>query len=125
MTHKGYLLVTHTAFKGFSGRGWSESSTSYRCLAAHSTTVKPIKLSRTKVEYIFGASLETHLSDWKDDPKIHRGLPCSLREIPPPVIRAGSDGEDFAEIIVPDSFEPGSIMVFATDMAVHLFCLDC
>ena len=83
-------------------------------------TVKPIKLSRTKVDYVFGASLEVHFSEWKDDPKINRGLPSSLRDIPAPVIRAGSDGEDFTEIIVPDSFEPGSIMVFATDMAVHI-----
>jgi glycogen debranching enzyme len=24
VTHKGYMLVAHTAFKGFSGRGWGE-----------------------------------------------------------------------------------------------------
>ena len=24
ISHKGYMLVAHTAFKGFSGRGWSE-----------------------------------------------------------------------------------------------------
>jgi glycogen debranching enzyme len=26
VTHKGYMLIAHTAFKGFSGRGWSEST---------------------------------------------------------------------------------------------------
>ena len=24
ISHKGYMLVAHTAFKGFSGRGWSK-----------------------------------------------------------------------------------------------------
>ncbi len=72
------------------------------------------------MQYVFGATLKTRFSDWKDDPKLHRGIPSTLEKISSPVIREGSDGEDYAEIIVPDSFEPGSIMVFATDMSVRL-----
>lgn len=76
------------------------------------------------MQYVFGATLKTRFSNWKDDPKLHRGIPSTLEKISSPVIREGSDGEDYAEIIVPDSFEPGSIMVFATDMSVrHLSAL--
>ena len=25
ITHKGYMLIAHTAFPGFQGRGWGES----------------------------------------------------------------------------------------------------
>jgi len=70
------------------------------------------------VQYIFGATLRTRFSEWKSDPKVNRGIPSSLEEIPPPVIRDGHEGEDYAEIIVPDSFDPGSIMLFATEMTV-------
>ncbi|KAL7419064.1 bifunctional 4-alpha-glucanotransferase/amylo-alpha-1,6-glucosidase [Cryptotrichosporon argae] len=102
-THQGYLLVAHTAFKGFSGRGW----------------IKPVKLSRTKISYIFGASLKTRASEWKDDPTTHRGIPATLEEIDSSKveIRSGSDESGvYQEIVVPETFEPGSIMVFATDM---------
>ncbi|ORY30247.1 putative glycogen debranching enzyme [Naematelia encephala] len=101
VTHKGYMLVAHTAFKGFQGRGW----------------IKPIRLSRTKIDYILGASLVVHPDQWKSDPKIHQGMPSEVTLLPPPEIRSGADsGEDYVEIVVPDRFDPGSIMLFATDM---------
>ena len=101
ITHKGYMLVAHTAFKGFSGRGW----------------IKPIKLSRTKIEYVFGATIKTDFSQWKNDPNTHRGIPSTLEEIPAPPVRQGQDNDgDYSEMIVPDVFEPGSIMLLATDM---------
>ncbi|KAK4685222.1 glycogen debranching enzyme, partial [Tremellales sp. Uapishka_1] len=101
VTHKGFLLVAHTAFKGSSGRGW----------------IKPIKLGRTKVEFILGASLKTDISAWKDDPTTHRGIPSTLVEIDTTEIRTGKDDDgDYSEIIVPEKYEPGSIMLFATDM---------
>jgi glycogen debranching enzyme len=44
-------------------------------------------------------------------------MPAELEEIPQPTIRKGEDDNGhYAEIIVPESFEPGSIMVFATEM---------
>jgi glycogen debranching enzyme len=56
---------------------------------------------------------------WKDDPKNHYGLPSTLEDITQPEIRVGKDGDgDYSEIVVPDIFGPGSIMVFATDMTV-------
>ncbi|OCF33773.1 glycogen debranching enzyme [Kwoniella heveanensis BCC8398] len=101
VTHKGYMLIAHTAFKGFHGRGW----------------IKPIKLSRTTIDYLFGASITTDFGAWKDDRKTHKGIPSTLTEVPEPAIRHGKDGDgDYSEIIVPDHFEPGSIMVFATSM---------
>ena len=123
ITHKGYMLVVHTAFKGFFGHGWSESRLKWCSGVLTRVSVKPIRLSRTKVKYIFGATLKTRFSEWQDDPKVHRGIPSTLEEIPEPHIKLGFDGEDYAEIVVPDSFDPGSIMVFATDMAVRPFTL--
>ncbi|KAK8847657.1 glycogen debranching enzyme [Kwoniella newhampshirensis] len=101
ITHKGFMLIAHTAFKGFSGRGW----------------IKPIKLGRTKINYLFGASISTRFNEWKDDPKTHKGIPSTLTEISEPAIRTGTDGDgEYQEIVIPDVFEPGSIMVFSTAM---------
>jgi glycogen debranching enzyme len=87
--------------------------------------VKPAKLSRTKVTYLCGASVKTHFDEWKDDPKTHGGIPSELVEIPTPEIRVGKDNDgEYSEIVVPDEFNPGSIMLFATDMDVsHPFLL--
>ena len=61
--------------------------------------------------------MKTDYSQWKDDPSTHKGIPSSLQELPAPEIIRGQDGDgDWAEILVPDVFEPGSIMLFATDM---------
>lgn len=80
--------------------------------------VKPIKLSRTKITYVLGASITTRLSEYKDG-STHGGIPSTLEEIPEPNVRVGNDQDgDYSEIIVPDSFEPGSILVYATDMHV-------
>ncbi|EIW71077.1 hypothetical protein TREMEDRAFT_37541 [Tremella mesenterica DSM 1558] len=101
ITHKGYMLVAHTAFRGFSGRGW----------------IKPIKLSRSKVSFICGASVKTHYNEWQDDSKTHRGIPSTLEEIKDVQIRTGRDADgDYSELIVPDVFEPGSIILFSTDV---------
>ncbi|WVN91067.1 glycogen debranching enzyme [Cryptococcus depauperatus CBS 7841] len=102
ITHKGYMLVAHTAYKGFEGRGW----------------VHPIKLGRTSISYLFGASIHTDFSRWKDDPSTHNGIPSVLKDIPKPEIRKGEEnGETYEEVIVPDEFPPGSIMVFSTQMS--------
>ncbi|TXT04967.1 hypothetical protein VHUM_03787 [Vanrija humicola] len=103
-THKGYMLVAHTAFPGSSGRGW----------------VNPFKLSRTKVEFLFGATLHTRLSEWKDDDKVHYGIPSTLEEIPAEtvkIVNGRDDHGDYTQFTVPDKFDPGSILVFSTDMS--------
>lgn len=129
VTHKGYMLIAHAAFKGFQGRGWGECLGTYDIISrslvvqikdlAKYTTVKPAKLSRTKVTYLFGASIKTHFDQWSNDPKLHKGIPSELVEISAPEIRTGKDSDgDYSEIVVPDEFPPGSIMVLATDMDV-------
>ena len=85
--------------------------------------MKPIRLSQTNVKYVFGVTLRTRFSEWQDDPKVHRGIPSTVEDLPEPTIRLGREGEEYAEIVVPDAFDPGSIMVFATDMAVGPFNL--
>lgn len=46
-----------------------------------------------------------------------RGLQCEIEDISSPQINSGSDHDgQFEEVIVPDKFPPGSIMVFATHM---------
>jgi glycogen debranching enzyme len=81
--------------------------------------VKPIKLSKSTVKYLCGASVKTHFDQWKDDPTTHRGIPSELIEISAPVINKGTDSDgEYSKIVVPDVFEPGSIMLFETDMPV-------
>ena len=81
--------------------------------------VKPIKLSRTKITHILGAGLKTHLDQWQDDANIHRGIPSELINIATPEIRTGEDADGaYSEVVVPDEFPPGSILLFETDMVV-------
>ena len=45
-------------------------------------------------------------------------------EIETPEIRVGkNESGEYAEIVIPEEFNPGSIMVFATDMDVRLLLL--
>lgn len=101
-THKGYLVVAHTAFhSGSTGRG----------------SVQPFKLNRTKVQYIMGKTLEiTDVEEPKDD-KILHGLPSKLVDVANPPIEEGTDDDGFyTQLVVPDTFPPGSIMLFSTSM---------
>lgn len=87
------------------------------------TLVKPIRLGRTSISYIFGASIKTRFEEWEDDPSTHRGIPSTLTEIGPPEITKGiENGEEYQEVVVPEDFAPGSIMVFATQMSVSELC---
>ncbi|ODO11295.1 glycogen debranching enzyme [Cryptococcus amylolentus CBS 6273] len=102
ITHKGYMLVAHTAYKGFEGRGW----------------VKPIRLGRTSISYLFGAGIETSIDQWSDDPSTHRGIPSKLVDFAEPEIKDGEEnGEAYQEVVVPENFAPGSILVFGTQMS--------
>ena len=86
--------------------------------------MKPITLSRTKVSYLFGASLKTNFSQFEESTSSFKGIPSELIEIETPEIRVGkNDSGEYAEIVIPEEFNPGSIMVFATDMDVRLFLL--
>ncbi|KAJ7634145.1 glycoside hydrolase family 13 protein [Mycena polygramma] len=110
VTQKGYLLVAHTAFfKGSKDRG----------------LIDPIKLRRTRVKFILGASLDITSYDAPKDDKTLRGMPTKLVEMDPLVVPQGLDGEGpFSEIIVPEYFPPGSIMLFETHLHEHDASLD-
>ena len=103
------------------GRGWSKPTRS-DITKSKRDTVKLVKLNRTSIQYVLGATLRPNFAEWRDDPKINRGVPSTLEEIPCPQIRYGTDpdGEAFTEITVPDSFDPGSILVFATENTVSV-----
>ncbi|THH32030.1 hypothetical protein EUX98_g2165 [Antrodiella citrinella] len=114
-TQKGYLLVSHTAFSKLNkDRGF----------------INPIKLRRTKAKFLYGAHIDISSYEADKDPSILRGLPGKLVEFPEVVVPQGLDGEGpFAEVIVPDYFPPGSIMVFETQLqglAANLdtFCIS-
>ncbi|UZJ52793.1 hypothetical protein CBS101457_002113 [Exobasidium rhododendri] len=101
-THKGYLVIAHTAFHpGVKGRG----------------SINPFKLNRSKVQYIMGKTLEiTNREASKDTETLH-GLASKLIDIPSPPIREGKDDDGlFTEVTVPETFPPGSIMLFSTHM---------
>ncbi|KAG8949849.1 hypothetical protein FRC04_008152 [Tulasnella sp. 424] len=102
ITQKGYLLVAHTAFrKGTKDRGH----------------IDPVKLRRTKAKFIYGASIDIPSYEAPVDTTTLRGLPSTLKQITDFVPKEGVDGDEpFTEIIVPDTFPPGSILVFETQM---------
>ncbi|KAF9525972.1 glycoside hydrolase family 13 protein [Crepidotus variabilis] len=101
-TQKGYVLVAHTAFHtGSKDRG----------------IIEPIKLRRTKAKFIYGATLSIPSYEASKDPKQLKGLPSELNELAPVISPQGLDHEGpFTEIIVPEYFPPGSIMVFETQL---------
>jgi glycogen debranching enzyme len=105
-THKGYLLVAHTAFnKGASGRG----------------DIAPFKLSQQKVNFLCGATLKTHFDQYKESDKTFKSIPSELIEVQGCDIRTGSDENgNYSEVVVPDQFEPGSILLFQTEMTGNI-----
>lgn len=105
-THKGYLLVAHTAFnKGVTGRG----------------DIAPFKLSHQDVRYICGASIQTHFDQYKESDQTFKSIPSELSEVEECIIRKGKDDHGpYSEIIVPNHFEPGSVMLFETEMTADI-----
>ncbi|KAG6836985.1 hypothetical protein H0H93_016689 [Arthromyces matolae] len=101
-TQKGYLLVAHTAFsKGSKDRGF----------------MSPMKLRRTRAKFILGASIDISSYEAPNSTKTLQGMPSRLLDMPPVVVPQGLDSEGpYSEIIVPENFPPGSIMVFETQM---------
>lgn len=79
--------------------------------------VNPIKLRRQKASHIFGYSISIPSYKLAKDPTLVQGLPSELLSVPPGVLVEGSDAEGpFTDIIVPENFPPGSMMVLATVM---------
>ncbi|KIY52794.1 glycoside hydrolase family 13 protein [Fistulina hepatica ATCC 64428] len=112
-TQKGYILIAHTAFhKGPKDRGW----------------ISPIKLRRMKAKFVLGGHIDISSYDPSNDPATLRGLPAKLVSMDPVVVPQGLDQEGpFSEIIVPEYFPPGSVMVFQTvlygyDSTLDAFC---
>ncbi|KAI1796664.1 glycoside hydrolase family 13 protein [Ganoderma leucocontextum] len=112
-TQKGYILVAHCAFqKGSKDRGF----------------ITPIKLRSTKARFLYGAQIDFSSYEVDADPNTLRGMPGKLVEIPEAVVAEGSDADGpYAEIVVPEYFPPGSIMLFEThlqgiDSSLDEFC---
>lgn len=90
-----------------------------------SLSVDPIKLRGTRAKYIFGASIEISSYEISQDSKSLRGLPSRLVEMPTVVVPQGLDHEGpYAEVVVPEVFPPGSILVFETQLQEHDASLD-
>lgn len=102
-THRGFVCLAHTAFhKGSRDRGQAG----------------PFKLDRTRVNYILGKSLEVTSTDAPKDEQYLNGLPSQLVDLAEPEVRTTEEGGRlrYSEIVVPDFFPPGSVMLFATEM---------
>lgn len=102
-THRGYVCLAHTAFKG-SSRDRGQAG--------------PFKLDRTRVTYILGKSLEVTSREASQDKRYLDGLPSKLSDLAEPEVRTTEEGGNLrcSEIVVPDFFPPGSIMLFETEM---------
>lgn len=81
------------------------------------TLVNPVKLRRTKAQFIVGTTIEIQSYDIQPDANLLRGLPSTLKYIPSFQVPEHSDEDGpYSELVVPDYFPPGSIVVFATQM---------
>lgn len=88
-------------------------------------SVEPIKLRRTKAKFILGATLDVTSYEETKDKNYLKGLPAKLQEMAPVVASQGLDHEGpYTEIVVPEYFPPGSIMVFETRLQEHDADLD-
>ena len=74
-------------------------------------------LRGSKATFIAGASLEIASPKDISTSETFKGLKAELKEIKNPQIESNSDGDGhYDEVIVPDYFPPGSVMVFSTVM---------
>ena len=79
--------------------------------------VNNVKLRRTKARFILGASLDIQSYEIPEDDKLLSGLPAKLVPMPTVVVPQGLGREGpFSEIIVPENFPPGSVLVFETQL---------
>ncbi|KAG9123786.1 hypothetical protein FRC07_013965 [Ceratobasidium sp. 392] len=99
-TQKGYFLVAHTAFghtKGSKARG----------------NVGPISLKSTKARFILGASIDIPSYEIQTSATTIAGLSSTLNAFPPIPPRETEDG---CEIVVPEVFPPGSVLLYETQL---------
>jgi glycogen debranching enzyme len=90
-----------------------------------SFSVTPIKLYRSKVKFVAGAYIDVKSYEVQGDAETLRGLPSQLSEIDSVEIRELSDNDGpYTEIIVPDYFPPGSVMILETQLQDHDTSLD-
>lgn len=76
-----------------------------------------MKLRRTKARFITGASIDIQSYEIDKDEKLLKGLPSKLVEMPTVVVPQGLDVDGpYAEIVVPEYFPPGSVMIFETQL---------
>lgn len=74
-------------------------------------------LRGSKVAYITGGTLEITSHDDKSTKETFEGLSSELKIISSPQIKSGQDHDGaYEEVVVPDYFPPGSVLVFATHM---------
>lgn len=126
VTQRGFLLVAHTAFhKGSKARGHSKSYIITDAYFSDNFVVEPFKLHRTRARFILGAIIDVTSYDIPEDEKLLRGLPSNLKEMPPVVVPQGLDRQGpYAEVLVPEDFPPGSIMIFETQLQAYDADLD-
>lgn len=123
VTHKGYLLVSRTAFSKGASKARAPSdllSLVSACSMADlaSSSVAPIRLDGTSVKFIAGAIPTVNSTTPRDTDTLLRGLDAKI-ETPEPVVpstKTDSNGISYSEIVVPENFPPGSVLVFATWM---------
>ncbi|KAI7871254.1 glycogen debranching enzyme [Spinellus fusiger] len=97
-SQEGYLLIARTAFPNAS------------------TGISPIKLHRTKTEFVLGASLGIKGSTAVDT-KVLSGLPTHVEHLSPPVMLQQEDDKgDYTQVVLPDVFPPGSVYVIKTSI---------
>ncbi|MBW0479917.1 hypothetical protein O181_019632 [Austropuccinia psidii MF-1] len=106
ITHEGYLLIAHTAFHGKSNdRG----------------SIAPQKLRGTEASFVLGSTLQILDTKNPSTETTLKGFKAILKPIEPKpgeeLVKPGSDSEGhFVDIIVPEKFPPGSLMLFKTRM---------
>jgi glycogen debranching enzyme len=67
------------------------------------------------MSFILGATLHINSRDDPADPKLFRPLPHQLEILEPVEAAYRTDDEgEYAEVIIPERFPPGSILVYAT-----------
>lgn len=63
--------------------------------------------------------MKTHPEQFNESDQTFKSIPSELVEITECEVRAGSDENgSYAEVVVPNQFEPGSILLFKTEMKV-------
>lgn len=81
-------------------------------------TVAPIRLDGTSVKFIAGALPTVISTAPRDTETLLRGLDAKIESPEPvvPVVKKDANGISYSEIAVPETFPPGSVLVFATWM---------